>query len=199
MIKTLMFDMGGVVIRTDFDALYATFAARLRIPADFVRHYCDKHFADLTIGQATWRHLQKDMGKAVGRKLPNFDMIWVEEGLRARTNNEPLLATIARLRKHYKVGAASNLHDGRWLIDKKTKIYSHFDYTVLSCRDQLKKPDPEFYHLALSRASAKPDEAILVDDKAEYIIGAKDFGLHAITFTDNAHLVESLKQFGVGV
>ena len=199
MIKTIMFDMGGVVIRTDFDALYAKFAARLRIPPDFVHHYCDKHVADLTLGQTTWKHFQKDMEKAAKRKLPNFNKIWVEEGLEARTNNEPLLAIIARLRNHYKVGAVSNLHDGRWLIDKKTKIYSHFDYTVLSCRDHLKKPDPDFYHRALSRASAKPDEAILVDDKAEYILGAKDFGLQAITFTDNAHLVERLKQFGVSV
>ena len=127
MIKTIMFDMGDVVIRTDFDALYANFAARLRIPPNFVRHYLDKHVADLTIGLATWRHFQKDMEKAVRRKLPNFNKVWVEEGLQARTNNEPLLEIIARLRQHYQVGAASNLHDGRWLIDKKTRIYAQFD------------------------------------------------------------------------
>jgi HAD superfamily hydrolase (TIGR01509 family) len=199
MIKTIMFDLGGVVIRTDFDGLYAKFAARLRIPPQFVRNYRDKHVADQTLGRTKWRHFQTDMEKAVHRRLPNFNKVWLEEGLNARINNEAILAIIKSLRKHCTVGAVSNLNEGRWLIDKKTRLYAHFDYTVLSCRDHLKKPNPDFYHLALSRASARPEEAILVDNKTEYIVGAEELGIHTVTFTDNAHLVESLKQLGVSV
>ncbi len=199
MIKTIMFDMGGVVVRTDFDALYAKFASRMRIPPEFVTNYRDKHAPDLTLGQTTWKHFQKDMEKAVGRPLPTFNKIWLEEGLKARTNNEPLLEIIATLRKHYSVGVVTNLTEGRWLIDKKTKIYANFDYTVLSCRDHLKKPDPAFYHLALSRASAKPDEAIFVDNKTEYIVGAEELGIKTITYSDNTHLLKSLQQFGVSI
>ncbi len=199
MIKTIMFDMGNVVVRTDFDALYAKFASRMRIPAKFVRNFRDKHAADLTLGQTPWKQFQKDMEKAVGRPLPTFNKVWLEEGLKSRTNNEPLLQIIASLRKHYSVGAVTNLTEGRLLIDKRTKLYANFDYTVLSCRDHLKKPDPDFYHLALSRASATPDEAILVDNKPEYIVGAEELGIKTITYSDNAHLLNSLQQFGVTV
>ncbi len=199
MIKTIMFDMGNVVVHTDFDALHAKFASRMRIPPRFVRNFRDKHAADLTLGQTPWKQFRKDMEKAVGRPLPTFDKIWLEEGLKARTNNEPLLQIIATLRKHYSVGAVTNLNEGRLLIDKKTKLYANFDYTVLSCRDHVKKPDPAFFHLALSRAPATPDEAILVDNKTEYIVGAEELGIKTITYSDNAHLVESLKHFGVSI
>ncbi|HVM62729.1 MAG TPA: HAD family phosphatase [Verrucomicrobiae bacterium] len=199
MIKTIMFDLGNVVVRTDFDALYAKFAARLRIPPHLVRNYRDKHVADLILGQTKWKHFQADMEKAVRRKLPNFNKVWLEEGLKARTANEPLLAIIKKLRKSYKIGAVSNLHEGRWLIDKQAKLYAKFDYTVLSCRDHVKKPNGDFYHLALSRADAHPDEAILVDDKPEQILGAEQLGIHTIPFSDNARLVESLQHHGVTV
>jgi len=199
MIKTIMFDMGNVVVRTDFDALYAKFASRMRIPAKFVRNFRNKHVADLTLGQTPWKQFQKDLEKAVGRPLPTFDKIWLEEGLKARTNNEPLLQIIATLRKHYSVGVVTNLTEGRWLIDKKTKIYADFDYTVLSCRDHVKTPDPDLYHLALTKASAKPDEAIFVDNKTEYIVGAEELGIKTIMYSDNAHLVKSLQHFGVSV
>lgn len=197
MIKTIMFDMGGVVVHTDFDTLYAKFASRMRIPARFVRNFRNKHVADLTLGQTPWKQFQKDMEKAVGRPLPTFNKIWLEEGLNVRTNNEPLLKIIAALRKHYSVGAVTNLNEGRLLIDKKTRLYTHFDYAVLSCRDHVKKPDPAFYDLALSRASAKPDEAILVDNKTEYIVGAQELGIQTILYINNAHLVKSLDQLGV--
>ncbi|HTS19272.1 MAG TPA: HAD family phosphatase [Verrucomicrobiae bacterium] len=197
MIKTIMFDLGNVVVRTDFDTLYTKFAARLRIPPDFVHNYRDKHVADLTLGRTKWSHFQTDMEKAVKRRLPSFNKVWIEEGVKARTNNEPLLAIIKNLRKRYKVGAASNLHEGRWLIDKKTGLYAKFDYTVLSCRDHVKKPDPNFYDLALSRASAKPPEAIFVDDKPEHVACAQELGIHAIAFSDNARLLESLQRLGV--
>jgi HAD superfamily hydrolase (TIGR01509 family) len=199
MIKTIMFDMGNVVVHTDFDALHARFASRMRIPAKFVRNFRDKHVADLILGQTPWKQFRKDMEKAVGRPLPTFNKIWLEEGLKARTTNEPLLEIIATLRKHYSVGAVTNLNEGRWLIDKQTKLYSHFDYTVLSCRDHVKKPDPDFFHLALSRASAAPDEAVLVDNKTEYLVGAEELGIKTILYSDNAHLLKSLLQFGVSV
>ena len=199
MIKTIMFDMGGVVVHTDFDTLYAKFASRMRIPARFVRNFLSKHVADLTLGRTPWKQFQKDMEKAVGRPLPNFNKNWIEQGLKVRTNNEPLLEIIATLRKHYSVGVVTNLTEGRWLIDKKTRVYTNFDYTVLSCRDHVKKPDPDFFHLALAKASAKPDEAILVDNKTEYIVGAEDLGIKTITYSDIAHLVKDLQQFGVSV
>ena len=71
--------MGNVVVHTDFDALYAKFASRMRIPAKFVRNFRDKHAADLTLGQTPWKQFRKDMEKAVGRPLPTFDKIWLEE------------------------------------------------------------------------------------------------------------------------
>ena len=199
MIKTIMFDMGNVVVHTDFDALYANFASRIGIPPGFVRNYRDAYVVDLTLGNTTWKQFRKDMEKAVGRPLANFNKIWLDEGLKARITNEPLLQIISTLRKHYSGGAVANLTEGRLLIDEKTKLYANFDYTVLSCRDHRRKPDPAFYCLALAKASARPEEAILVDDRTEYIVGAEGLGIKTITYSDNAHLVKSLKQFGVRV
>jgi HAD superfamily hydrolase (TIGR01509 family) len=69
----------------------------------------------------------------------------------------------------------------------------------LSCREGFKKPDPEFYELALKIAAVKPEEVIFVDDKEVFTKPAEEIGMKGILYTypDNAKLFEELKQLGV--
>ena len=80
-------------------------------------------------------------------------------------------------------------------------IYLHFDYTVLSCVEHLKKPDPAFYRIALARADAQPDEAIFIDDREEPVAAAEQMGIKGILYhyPENDALVRELKASGVEI
>ena len=199
MIKTIIFDIGGVVTHTDFKAIYSNFAHRIGVTPEFVVEYHKIHLADLLLGNITAEKFWQDMRDAGANTKLDFEKIWVEEGVRNREVNQGLLDIIAKLRKHYSVGTLTNLTASRLLIDQEMDLYSHFDYAVLSCVEHLKKPDPAFYRLALSRAEAKPEEAIFIDDKEEPVAGAESVGIKGVLYhyPDNAALEVRLKEIGV--
>lgn len=73
--------------------------------------------------------------------------------------------------------------------DKKlqnARIDRYFSQVINSEMAGVKKPDPQIFRLALSRANAVPEKSIMIGDSIEAdILGAKAVGLHVLHF--NAH------------
>lgn len=201
MIKTIIFDIGGVIVRTNFEAIYSNFAKRVGLPPKFVIDYHTTKVEGLLLGKITPDQFWKDMRDAGAKSDLDLQVIWVEEGIKNREINDELLGITKKLRRNYSVGVLTNLTPVRLLLDEKMNLYSHFDYAILSCKEHLKKPDPAFYQLSLRAASAKPEEAVFVDDKEKCTVGAEQVGMKSILYAypDNAKLLENLKQFGVSI
>ncbi|MBI2034031.1 MAG: HAD family phosphatase [Candidatus Liptonbacteria bacterium] len=201
MIKTIIFDIGGVIARTNFKALYSNFAERVGLPSEFVVDYHTTNVEDLLLGKITLDQFWKDMRGAGAKPDLDLQAIWIEEGTKNREINSELLKIIEKLRKNYSAGVLTNLTPPRLVLDEKMNLYSHFDYAILSCKEHLKKPDPAFYQLSLAAASVKPEEAIFVDDKEKCTVGAERVGMKSILYVypDNAKLLKNLKRFGVSI
>jgi putative hydrolase of the HAD superfamily len=191
-IKTIIFDIGGVITQADFSAIYSGFAQRIGILPQIVIDYHNVNFDDLLLGNITMKQFGDAMKDAGGNSNLDYGKIWVEEALKERKINLGLLKYIAKLRKKYRVGTLTNLTSARELVDRETGIYSHFDYAILSCEEHLKKPDPAFYRLALERASATPEEAIFVDDQEKYLAAAENIGIRGVRYGEvrNSRLSE---------
>jgi epoxide hydrolase-like predicted phosphatase len=201
MIKTIIFDIGGVVTHTDFPAIYSNFARRIGIAPEVVIEYHKTHLDDLLLGNITAEKFWQDMRDAGGNPKLNFEEIWVEEGLKNRHINDGMFLLIEDLRKRYSIGTLTNLTTSRLLIDKKTDLYAHFDYAVLSCEEHLKKPDPAFYQIALARAKVQPAEAVFIDDKEEFVTPVEKVGMNGIVYRypNNDGLIENLKTIGITI
>jgi len=200
-IKTIIFDIGGVVVHSDFEAVYSNFAKRVGLPPEFVIGYYKEKVQDLLLGNISLEQFWKDMISAGADPKLDLRNIWIEEGTKNREVIKELLGIIKELRKKYSVGVLTNLTPTRLILDEKMDLYSHFDYAVLSCKEHLKKPDPAFYFLALKAASAEPEEAIYVDDKESCTAPAEELGIKSILYVypDNTKLLESLTKLGVSV
>jgi putative hydrolase of the HAD superfamily len=199
MIKTIIFDIGGVVVHSDFKTIYSNFGERIGLGQEFVIKYHNEKVHDLLLGNITLGQFWKDMIDAGANPELDLRNIWMDEGIKNREVNEELLLIIKKLRRKYLVGTLTNLTPSRLILDEKMDLYSHFDYAVLSCKEHLKKPDPEFYKLCLKIASANPEEAVFIDDKESCTGPAEEIGMKGILYTypDNAKLFEELKQLGV--
>ena len=75
--------------------------------------------------------------------------------------------------------------------------YNMFDVLVFSCVERIAKPEPEIYEITLNRLGSKPRQTVLADDRADYIQGAKEVGLHAILFENIDQLKSELSELGV--
>lgn len=195
--KTIMFDLGKVVVFTNFKTLYTNFANRIGLSPDFVMQYHEENRDKLFTGEISMEQCWDDLERAGGKHREQFAQIWGEEGLKVRRIDQDIVDLIILLRKKYKVGAVSNLFESRMKIDEESGVYDLFDYTCLSCKVHLRKPDPAFFKLALSYAGVAANEAILIDDKEQYVQAAADNGITAIRYSGIQECKENLKKLGI--
>ena len=187
MLKAIIFDVGGVLIRTQSRAGRIKWATRLGID--------DWDFENFIFGSESGRQVQ------LGQKT--FDEHWRSIGdefnlshaevAEMRTDffagdamNESLVLYVQRLREaKYKTGILSNFaDDARYVWREVYPFIQYFDGIVISSEVGLMKPDPQIYHLAVESVGVRLEEALFIDDFSENIQGAKKVGMQTLHFTD---------------
>ena len=68
-----------------------------------------------------------------------------------------------------------------------------YSATVFSNEVSLKKPERGIYKFATKLARVKPDEILLIDDRKDFIEGAKNYGWQTFWFDEN-NINGSIKQ-----
>jgi len=83
------------------------------------------------------------------------------------------------------------------LIKDDYPFFNKFDEIILSGEVGLIKPDPEIYHLLLSKISYTANECVFIDDSMANIDAAKDLGLQVLHFKSPEILRNNLEGFGL--
>jgi len=71
------------------------------------------------------------------------------------------------------------------------------DGGIFSYQDHLIKPDPDIYRLLLDRYHLQAEECVFLDDTAENLPPAEQFGIHTIQFHTREQAVRDLEKMGV--
>lgn len=187
LVKAVIFDVGGVLIRTHSRAGREKWAGRVRMsPAEFERFvFNGESGRQAQLGQKTneahWRWLGDYFSLDEASLAEMRRDFFAGDAL-----NESLVAYIKRLRPAgYRTGLLSNFTDSARRV--WTEVYpfiQYFDGVVISAEVGLMKPDPKIYHLAVESVGVPAPEALFVDDFIENIEGAKAVGMQALHFTD---------------
>ena len=61
----------------------------------------------------------------------------------------------------------------------------HFDFVLAGDMVTKKKPDPEIYHMALSRTGFKPEECLVIEDSRNGVLAAKAAGMFVVATTNH--------------
>lgn len=84
----------------------------------------------------------------------------------------------------YRLGMIGNVYgDERETAVSVFDLPQAFDAPVLSCDVGLAKPDPAIYQLCAERLSLDPTECVYVDDRADYLVGARAVGMMPVQIT----------------
>lgn len=180
-IKFIFFDIGGVLI--DWRNAFKTVSAKFKIPfAEFINEwniYNDRITRGKITPQEFWNHVKADLKIKEGK---NFDFLdnWVSD-------YKPILEMhrfVYELSNTYKIGLLTNLYKGMLPILIRKKLIPNISYSsiVTSCETGLRKPEGEIYKLATKIANSKPEEILLVDDREDFIEGAKKVGWQTYLF-----------------
>jgi epoxide hydrolase-like predicted phosphatase len=183
-IRAIIFDLGGVLLRTtDFEP-----RERLAASLHMNRHQLEQFIFGGESGdraqrgeisaQQHWENLRRQI-----KYSPEEFSRLVSDFFAKDEIDEALIDYVRGLRKTYKTALLSNAWDDlRQVITEKWHFEDAFDTMIISAEECVAKPDLRIFQLALDRLGVTADQAIFVDDMDRNVEGALQAGLHAIQF-----------------
>lgn len=197
-IKAVIFDLGGVLVRTEFPQVRQKLALKLGLePEALDRTIWGREDWELAqIGAITYDQYWNRVGAALGLSTPEALSDFRREYFSGDRVDQELVDLIRDLRSRYKVGLLSNAPDRLevWL-ENHWGIKDLFDAVVYSAKEGKAKPDPAMFHVILERLDVLPSAALFIDDYPRNVDVALALGMPAIRFTSTDALLGELPRY----
>jgi epoxide hydrolase-like predicted phosphatase len=199
-IRAVVFDIGGVLEITPDLGVTRRWEARLGLPAGGLDERMHDAWVGGSIGTITEDEVHQAITERLGldeRQLAAFMADMWREYL--GTPNTALIEYAGRLRPRYRTGIVSNSFVGA--REREQAAYGFEDLVdeiVYSHEVGMSKPDPRIYALACARLGVRPQETVFIDDAAPCVAGARDAGLQAIRYRENAQAIAEIEKLLTG-
>lgn len=198
-IRTILFDLGNVIVPFDIHRGYKALSANCGLPEEEVAtRIRDSGLYTIyeTGGLETAEFLDR-FSQLLGLRASyaEFREIWNSIFFPETSTSEEL---IRALKKNYRLVLLSNtneLHFG-WIREKYPHL-SHFDDYTLSYEVKAMKPDEHIFADAVAKGQCAPGECFFTDDIADYVAAARRFGIDAEQYVGEATLKEHLRKRGM--
>ncbi len=199
MIKTVIFDLGKVLIPFDFTRGYRALESHCGHAAAEIpkRIAATGLVTDFESGLIEPKDFVAELTRLLELRVTydQFCDIWSSIFLPDPLVPESLLAAISQ---RYRMLVLSNTNAIHFdMVRRNYPWLRHFDDLILSYEVKAMKPSPAIYRAAIERAQCEPGECFFTDDIADYVEGARREGIDAVQFQDCAQLERDLEARGV--
>lgn len=198
-IKSVIFDWGGVLIEDPRPALMEYCARALGVPeADYVKAH-NKWATDFQKGlipeDVFWTRICSDLSTP----KPQRKSLWGEAFKAVYRPKREMFTMVSALHENgYRTALLSNTEAPAMQFFYELE-YDMFDALVFSCAEGTSKPDIRLYETTVSRLATAPEQAVFIDDKPEFIEGARRLGINTIVFQNPQQTKGDLAKFGVNM
>ncbi len=194
-IEAVVFDIGGVLEITPDLGVSAAWESKLGLaPGEL-----DKRMSDAwrggSIGTISEAQVHQAVTERLGlgqQQLAEFMAdIWREY---LGTANTELIEYARQLRPRYRTGILSNSFVGA--REREQAAYGFEDLVgdiIYSHECGMSKPDPGIYALTCTRLAVQPAELVFLDDSLACVEGARQAGIHAVLYRDNAQAIGDIE------
>ena len=195
MIKSVIFDVGRVLLDWDVYLLYRKLLPNDKAIADFIDEV-DLLRHNLEFDRGT----PIDIGiAALVEEFPHckelleaFDKRWDETVPGAIGGSVEILSELKN--EDVPLYAITNFARDTWrrTTARFEFLTSSFIDIVVSAHEGIIKPNPEIYKLLLQRNQLRAEDCVFIDDSEQNVIGARAVGIDAIHFIGPSQLREEL-------
>ena len=198
-IKSVIFDWGGVLIDDPAPGLMQYCAEALGVSKE---NYIKAHgkFAEVfqkgLISEDTfWERVCSELNVP----KPKAHSLWTDAFKAAYVPREDMFSVAALLQENgYRTAVLSNTEAPAMRYFHQLQ-YDMFDVLVFSCAEGTRKPERKIYELTVEKLGSQPAQSVLIDDKPEYIDGAKQAGLNTIIFRNIEQVKNELARLRVKI
>jgi putative hydrolase of the HAD superfamily len=197
-IKTILFDLGNVIIPFDVKRAYTRMAELCGYKPEEVsaRIRGTGLVAPFEKGEIEAGPFVRELSAALKLEIsyPEFCDWWNGVFLPETLVPESLLED---LRSRHRLLALSNTNPIHFAMVKEAyPLLRHFDDYVLSYEVGAAKPEAKIYQEAIARAQCDPEECFFTDDMAVNVEAARAHGMDAVQFLSAEQLERELRARG---
>lgn len=201
MIKTILFDMGGVVFLQDTAEAFRRFTEIGVDARQYIGDYGQKGlFLELENGDISAEDFRAGISRLVDRDLgwEQVQHCWL--GF-LKSVPPDRLANLLALRKNYRICLASNTNPFIMAYTRSDRfsgdgqgIGHYFDHLYRSYEMGCCKPKEEFFRKILAAEGLGPQEVVFVDDSRKNIDAAEAVGIKSVWVAPDSDWLPALKQ-----
>lgn len=200
-IKTIIFDLGGVLIDWNPEYVFLdVFKGDRGKMKWFFDNVCTN---DWNENQDAGYPLSNATEERVKLFPEHEDLIRMYYGRWEEMLGESIPETVDILKqlvdsKKYKIVALTNWsHETFPIALKKFDFLHWFEGIIVSGEEKTRKPFNDIYELTLSRFNIQPEQSLFIDDNLRNIEAAKAMGIQTIHFSSASNLKLLLKKFEI--
>ena len=189
MIRSVMFDFGGVITSSPFEA-FARYEREAGLPAGFIRlvNSTDPHgnaWARLERGEvdvATFAAAFEGEARNLGHQVDGREVL----GLLRGDVRPAMVEAVKRCTEQFETACVTNNFslDDAPTPSRVAAIYELFDVVLESRTLGVRKPERRFYELACEAVGVEPHEVVYLDDLGINLKPARAMGMVTIKVTD---------------
>ena len=205
MIKAVFWDFGGVITSSPFEA-FNKFEKDNNLPIDFLRSVnstnpdsnawalLERNEIDLDKFDSLFELESKELGHSVKGKN-------VIALLKGQIRPE-MINALKEIKGNFIQACLTNNIQSMGDLDlegnvsasgKHEEVMNMFDFVFESSKENVRKPDPEFYLRACRRGSVSPTEVVFLDDLGINLKAAKALGMQTIKVVDPLEALNELE------
>lgn len=199
MIKTIIFDLGKVIVPFELDNQMKILESVCNLKHAEIREkiYAAEEIKLFETGKISAEELFKVLKKTLNLRM-NFDEFVA--AWNSIFSLEPIVSEtlVERLSKKYRLIVLSDTNKLHFeFIRRNFPILRFFDEFVLSYEVGFLKPSPEIFQAAIEKANCAAEECFFVDDREANVAGALKFGINAVLFTSAEKFIGELENRGL--
>jgi epoxide hydrolase-like predicted phosphatase len=196
-IRTIIFDIGGVLEITPRLGIIEKWGAKLNLPTGELNQRLSTVWHAGSFGEISSAQVHANIGEIMGwdeAQVNAFmDDIWTEY---LGELNVELVEYVKQLRPKYQTAILSNSFVGaREKEQERYRFHELVDLIIYSHEEGIAKPDPRLFAITCERLEVQPDELIFVDDVEVIIQAARDFGIHGVVFKENSQAIAEIEAY----
>jgi epoxide hydrolase-like predicted phosphatase len=196
-VRAVLFDLGGVIVRTEYQAPRQHLAESLGMDYDDIDRIVfgggtNGSAARATLGQISEDEHWLNVMKILKQPASECERIRAEF-FAGDIIDRTILDFLRSIRPKYKTGLISNAWSGLRNYILREKFDDAFDDMIISSEVGTAKPSEEIFHIALKQLGVSPNEAVFVDDFIENIQACEKAGMKGIYFKDAESAMKQLK------
>ncbi|MBI9043025.1 MAG: HAD-IA family hydrolase [Anaerolineaceae bacterium] len=194
-IRAVIWDMGGVLLRTENPEPRVGLANKLGITRNEIEEIVFESESSKLAGVGSITAKQHYAWLAKNFDLNEEEMQSFWQGFWGGDVMDPVLVEFVRkLKTVYKTGLLSNAwDDAREVVGGNHDFLDAFHYSVFSGEVKMAKPDAAFFELILKELDVNAAASIFIDDLQENIDAANKAGMIGIRFLSRDQILDELK------